>query len=124
MENSAPHSLNTAFQKSDAAKPTALENLFERMRNEVEEKIANFQMAADVCSDMGYNVNDITVQMLQQAIDDVSRDNGYKFGDDWKPFDPDMAYADEAGLRTWFGRELPRKGIKIPPKPEQSELAL
>lgn len=122
MGNDIPHSLNLAFTRSDAAKPSRLESHYQQMREKTEHKIAELQMAADVCEKMGYDVNDVPIHLLEQAISDVSQNNGRAGGDWFKPFDQDLAFADEAGLKSWFERELPQKGIKPVPKSDQAIL--
>lgn len=124
MENNSPHSLNTEFSKSDAAKPSDLERHFQTIRDRAEAQIADLQLAADVVQEMGYDLNDISVAALKVAIDEVSSLNGRLHGDSYKPVDPDMAFPDRDGLKNYFARSLPRLGVKPTPKPDQASLDL
>lgn len=124
MDKDTPHSLNSAFETTESAKPSALENRLDAIRKEAEEKIANIQMAADVCEEMGYNLEDIPVKFFEEAIEQVKYRNGLAHGDAYKPFDPDMAFVDRDGFKSWFAYELPRQNIRPAPKPEQKDLDL
>lgn len=101
--------INKSFDESTRLKTASrLETHIQDIRDKAEHEIAELQMAAEVCTELGYNVDDITIQTLTSAIDTVSRANGFAHGDIYKPFNTDMAFADKDSLRTHLEDILPR----------------
>lgn len=109
MQKKEIKSLNTSFQENGSIKqPSRLETHIQEIRDKAEHEIAELQMAAEVCTELGYNVDDVTIQTLKSAIDTVSRANGFAHGDIYKPFNTDMAFADKDSLKIHLEDILPR----------------
>ncbi len=124
MQNSGPHSLNRAFVKSEAQKPTEMEKYIDSIRSNAEQKIKYFLAAVEICTELGYDGKNISPRDINEAIERVSTNNGYAHGDSYKPFDPDMAFPDKDGMKMYFEKNLPQLGYKKLPVPVEPEFEL